>query len=73
MKIRRGFSYTPVAECREHCYCGHVVYIPAKDKSMVCEYCGRTIFNKSKARFLYMLSKEGIGVKDNGKTRSYTY
>ena len=53
-----------INDCREHCSCGYVVYMSAKEQKCICKWCGRTIVNKSKARFKYMLSQQGIVGKE---------
>lgn len=52
-----------ISDCRCHCTgCGHVVYFSVKTDKIICKYCGRTIQNKSRARFEYMLKERGLRV-----------
>lgn len=43
--------------CRVKCKCSHSLFIPLYLKSMRCNYCGRTVYNK-KEQFKINLLKE---------------
>lgn len=43
--------------CRVKCKCSHSIFIPLYVKSMNCNYCGRTVYNK-KEQFKIRLLKE---------------
>ena len=53
-----------ISDCREHCECGHVVYMSIKTEKCICKYCGRVIVNNSRARFRYLLLQQGVNLKE---------
>lgn len=39
------------------CSCGHSVFIPAYKDKEICNWCKRTVFNKTKNHFKYKIRK----------------
>ena len=50
--------YKNTEDIRTICKCGNRVKLPVMKSYIICDWCGKRIENKSKARFKYMLRRK---------------
>ena len=58
-----------LSKIRHICKCGHSVYVPAKNKFVYCNWCGRKVWKNDKIKFEYLL-KQKLEQVQKQKSRS---
>lgn len=56
-------KFQEIMECRKYCKCGHSILFQKQTKHLICNYCGKMVFNTKKDEFEYRMKEAMIRSK----------